>query len=528
MTQIFENNAKTTLSAGINNSTTTIPITAETIGGVFPTPGGTEWYYATLSNIAVTLFEIVKVTARSGNNLTVVRAQEGTTALSWTTSDFIYMGITQATLETFPQGFNNAGDAKGTNAVNLQSGRTGTTRVASGTGTVAVGYDTKASGPYSISVGYGNEATIDYAVSIGTNAVAQTGTYAIAIGAYSSCEGADSIAMGRNSDAQVDRSLSIGRLSKAAFRQTWSTGLAVIAGDVIGSSAGNSAFVCTNSGTTHATTEPTWVTTSIGTSTSDNGVTWVYVGNTASASIFENTAIGYRSKAYDFGAVSIGSQSASGLEGVAVGDIALTGYHGVAVGGNCFAWGEKAIGIGHGVTVDFGGGLYNTAIGANAYIDGSKSYSSAFGGGAYNVIDNSYVMAGVNLIHASGAGDPFVNQSGNESIIVSNIVDLKTTADDVSTITIPTGASFYVDEVGVIVTSSNTVTVQPTVSFGKTGATTDLLAATLTTKAAVKGRDKFAPLHGDGLTTLTASVKIGATATTLSGRFYWKGILIED
>jgi hypothetical protein len=157
---------------------------------------------------------------------------------------------------------------------------------------------------------------------------------------------ADSIAMGRNSDAQVDRSLSIGRLSKAAFRQTWSTGLAVIAGDVIGSSAGNSAFVCTNSGTTHATTEPTWVTTSIGTSTSDNGVTWVYVGNTASASIFENTAIGYRSKAYDFGAVSIGSQSASGLEGVAVGDIALTGYHGVAVGGNCFAWGEKAIGIG--------------------------------------------------------------------------------------------------------------------------------------------------------------------------------------
>jgi translation initiation factor 2 gamma subunit (eIF-2gamma) len=35
-------------------------------------------------------------------------------------------------------------------------------------------------------------------------------------------------------------------------------------------------------------------------------------------------------------------------------------------------------------------------------------------------------------------------------------------------------------------------------------------------------------LDYDGHTVLTATIAAGATATALRGRFYWKGILVED
>lgn len=55
----------------------------------------------------------------------------------------------------------------------------------------------------------------------------------------------------------------------------WAVGTAYVVGDVRRATAGNLTiyFHCTTSGTSHATTEPTWV-TSVGSTTTDNTVTW--------------------------------------------------------------------------------------------------------------------------------------------------------------------------------------------------------------------------------------------------------------
>ena len=79
----YANNAKTTLNGAINSSVTSIVVTD---GSVFPTLGGSDYFYMTLEDVSLNN-EIVKVTARSGNTLTVVRAQDGTTAKSFSTAD---------------------------------------------------------------------------------------------------------------------------------------------------------------------------------------------------------------------------------------------------------------------------------------------------------------------------------------------------------------------------------------------------------------------------------------------------------
>ena len=101
----FKNNAKTTLSSGVNNSTTTIPVTE---GSVFPVADPTDsatdnFFFVTLDDD--TNNEIVKVTFSSGNagnqNLTVVRAQEGTTARAFSSGDKVELRLTAGMVDTF-------------------------------------------------------------------------------------------------------------------------------------------------------------------------------------------------------------------------------------------------------------------------------------------------------------------------------------------------------------------------------------------------------------------------------------------
>lgn len=81
----FTNNASATLAASINTSVTTI-IVSSTQGALFPSISGGDYFYATLVDASNNL-EIVKVTARSTDTLTVVRGQDGTTARSFTAGD---------------------------------------------------------------------------------------------------------------------------------------------------------------------------------------------------------------------------------------------------------------------------------------------------------------------------------------------------------------------------------------------------------------------------------------------------------
>ena len=355
--QLFSNNAKSNLASGINNVATSVTLTTGK-GALFSSPTGGDYELVTLSNREGSLVEIVKMTSRSTDTLTIVRGQEGTIALSWTTLDTIEGRITRDTLKAFPQ-FDFGGNARGTDSVNLQPRRLNAANVASGASAIAIGFDTKASSLNSI-----------------------------ALGASSVSSGSSSVTFGSSSTSSGDQSVCVG---------------------------------------------------------------------------VSSTASGTYSLAAGFGSIVTGAQS---------------------------------IGIG-------------VASG--------------------NTKDNTNVISGVSLVkNITPLLSGILELTGSEGYIFSVPIDLKVVTDYVVTLTMPTGTSFYPTELGVIVSSANTVTVQPNVSFGITGNSTSLLASTPTTKSAVKGKDVFTPISGDGVTSLTTSVKVGATATTLTGRFYFKGILVED
>ncbi|MCK5605972.1 hypothetical protein KAR91_29005, partial [Candidatus Pacearchaeota archaeon] len=98
--QLFANNIETSLSAALTAAATTLTV-ADATG--MPEPTNNDYFLATLSKrTGSTEYsrEIVKVTARSGNTLTLIRAQEGTSALEYDSGDFISLRLTTGSLET--------------------------------------------------------------------------------------------------------------------------------------------------------------------------------------------------------------------------------------------------------------------------------------------------------------------------------------------------------------------------------------------------------------------------------------------
>src|SRR5437879_1711620 len=88
------NNAWGTL--GVDAAATDTSITLST-GSVarFPTLSGSDYLWVTLSN-ASNVLEVIKVTAITGNVMTIVRAQDGTTAHAYLTGDRVDLRPTAA------------------------------------------------------------------------------------------------------------------------------------------------------------------------------------------------------------------------------------------------------------------------------------------------------------------------------------------------------------------------------------------------------------------------------------------------
>jgi len=98
----FANNALSALASPITSTDTTIYLQAGT-GSLFPTPVSGQNFLATIYNNSSTSYEIVLVTARSGDTVTVVRAQEGTLAQTWLTGNSFGMYPTKGTMESLIQ-----------------------------------------------------------------------------------------------------------------------------------------------------------------------------------------------------------------------------------------------------------------------------------------------------------------------------------------------------------------------------------------------------------------------------------------
>lgn len=98
----FSNNASALLAANINDVEVTISLE---IGGgaLFPSPSGSQYFMAALQDADGNL-EIVRCTARSFDNLTVVRGQEGTSGQSWTAGQTRFeLRLTEETMEEMLQ-----------------------------------------------------------------------------------------------------------------------------------------------------------------------------------------------------------------------------------------------------------------------------------------------------------------------------------------------------------------------------------------------------------------------------------------
>lgn len=120
----WTNNASSTLASSISAVATTITV-AGGGGSLFPTLGVGDYFYASLVDSSNNL-EIVKVTARTGDVMTVVRGQEGTSANAYVGGDKFELRPTAAGLAAAAEGENivdlpisqggtgadNAGDAR--------------------------------------------------------------------------------------------------------------------------------------------------------------------------------------------------------------------------------------------------------------------------------------------------------------------------------------------------------------------------------------------------------------------------------
>lgn len=98
-TVLFSNNAATTLASALTIGGSSLSVTTGT-GALFPTISGSQYFYVTLEDASdASVFEIVKVTARSSDTFTITRAQDGTAAQAWAASDKVQLRLPSIAIE---------------------------------------------------------------------------------------------------------------------------------------------------------------------------------------------------------------------------------------------------------------------------------------------------------------------------------------------------------------------------------------------------------------------------------------------
>lgn len=502
------NNYSSTSTAGV--SAVAVACTVATFS-TLPSPVAGEYFYLTFSGQVGNTPEIVKVTARASGALTIARAQDGTTAQAWSSGALIEAYVTDGDLAQFAQGVDNTGNAKGTNALDVQSGRTGVTRVASGARAIAVGYDNLASAADTVAVGSSNTASQARGVAVGFSCTATGSGDSTAIGNSCTASGTYSGAYGDGATASAQGAVAIGGFSPAATAvDATAVGTSTSVAGANGTGVGR--------GATIGATQADAVAVGSG-ATVTNGNNGVAIGRAAVGS-------------GDSVAVGSGASTGTTSNSVAVGKSATaTAGNTTTVGTNTSNAGSDTVVIGSAAAATVAG-TSGLALGSNTSV--SADQASAIGAWAIARVAKMMNEAGTNIVRNhdgnwSGSSDELYAYSGRETVVFGRDVTLTAVAaNDVVAITIPAGARFYVDEVGIIIGTSNTVTVNPEISFGITGNTTALLAQTAITAVAQYNRTRFqTPVSTHGQGSLTFSVKVAATATTLVGRPYFKGICVE-
>lgn len=88
----LKNNASTIVPLAISSTATSLVVASGT-GAEFPTLGAGDYFYATIQDVNNN-FEIVKVTARADDTMTITRAQEGTLAIPFPANSRFELRVT--------------------------------------------------------------------------------------------------------------------------------------------------------------------------------------------------------------------------------------------------------------------------------------------------------------------------------------------------------------------------------------------------------------------------------------------------
>lgn len=256
----------------------------------------------------------------------------------------------------------------------------------------------------------------------------------------------------------------------------------------------------------------------------NNSVAAGYRNEAGTAALHDNLAFGRSNFARDQSSVAIGIMNnvnvpanLNDTTGVIINDpqaILNNGKNSSALGVANRATGLRATGV----------GFKNLASGIGATAIGDRGIAR---------IENTVNVAGPIIIRKDD-GEPIADAfrvfAGAEVLVLTDEIDLTAVADQ--TITLPAGCHFWWNECGLILTElTGLITSQPTVRFGITGTPAKYVAAVLTTLlTATLKRERFQVLLADdGETSLVAGVTVGAVVgTSMAGRFFFKGVLVED
>jgi len=452
-------------------------------------------------------------------------------------------------------GFNTTAGGAGGIAIGDNANANGTDAIAIGGAnlqssnyrSIGIGWDFNVAANYAIAIGGGKFNSGTRSVSIGWYGYADS-NYSTSLGAYAYATGAGGTAIGAQSSAgsyrtAIGYSATAGGTSATAIgSQANANGSSVVAvgadsnitGDYV-TSIGN-ANICSGNYSTllgyriqiGAAVQATAVGYFAG-----GGYRTVAVGVFTVVGNDYAVAIGFAADAGGQGAVSIGYQS----EADDYGAVAL-GYRAVT-----YNTSRGAIAIGYNATVN--NGNYAVAIGYNAIVGSLFDHAIAIGFEARpGATDVAHIAAPIiNVADHAGvafgdAGERLRGFAGVEVVLMSKSYDLTdATPFDGGTLgtkdfwVMPTGAKFYPDEVGIVTDAQNTVTTGPTASFGHGGAGTQILNNQLFASGVLGqagGRGQYASAAPQGVGTISIAMNGAATATALNGRFFVRGMMVEN
>lgn len=118
---LWSNNANSTLAGAITSGATSVTLTTGT-GAAFPILGAGQYFVATfIKNGNPLIYEIIHVTAVSGDTFTIVRGQENTTPLAWVQGDLIANQVTAGALANIGQGATTISAVTGTTGATLSA-----------------------------------------------------------------------------------------------------------------------------------------------------------------------------------------------------------------------------------------------------------------------------------------------------------------------------------------------------------------------------------------------------------------------